>query len=280
MKNTYEGNVEITKENEKGWGAKLKGVQKITGDVCAYNGSKLELPNLAEVGGYVRAAYNGSITAPKLTEVGGDVWADNGSITAPKLTEVGGDVCADNGNKLELPNLAEVGGYVRAAYNGSKLELPKKIGNKPKPIRKSFEKSGFLFADSILSRIIGRRTSGKIMFWKTRKIGSKKILYVAQKGEVFSHGETPEKASHDLRYKLTDRDTTFCKGWTLDSVHGIEMIIKSYRAITGACEAGTKQFCEGKEIPERMSIKQAIECTKGEWGANRFEAFFNNKEIK
>ena len=49
---TYEGNVEITKENQGEWAKKLEGVEKIRGYVWAYNGS-ISAPLLKEVGGYV-----------------------------------------------------------------------------------------------------------------------------------------------------------------------------------------------------------------------------------
>jgi hypothetical protein len=91
---------------------------------------------------------------------------------------------------------------------------------------------------------------------------------------MFSHGETVKQAVHDLRYKMESRDTTKYKGWTVESIHDIARIIGCYRAITGACESGTKMFCEGKELPEKMSIKQAIEKTKGAYKSEMFKAFF------
>ena len=117
---------------------------------------------------------------------------------------------------------------------------------------------------------------GKIIVYKTRKIGNKdKIIYVVQKGDIYSHGETVEQAIHGLRYKLDgNRDTTKYKVWTLESVHPIADIIGAYRAITGACETGTKMFCEGKDIPEKMSIKKAIELTNGAYKSKEFAAFF------
>jgi hypothetical protein len=161
-------------------------------------------------------------------------------------------------------------------YGQATLQAPDrdKIGNNPKPIFKVFKKKGYLLCDNILSKIISKKEAGEIVMWKTRKIGSQKILYVAQKGELFSHGETPKQASHDLRYKITDRDTTFCKGWTLDSVQPIADIIRAYRAITGACETGTRMWCEGKDIPEKLSIKAAIEKTAGAYQADVFAKFF------
>ena len=70
-----------------------------------------------------------------------------------------------------------------------------------------FLKKGYLFSDNILTKIISKKKSGKIVLWRTRKIGSDKVIFVAQKGDMFSHGEMPKQAIHDLRYKLADRDT-------------------------------------------------------------------------
>jgi len=97
--------------------------------------------------------------------------------------------------------------------------------------------------------------------------------------EVFSHGETPKKAAHDLRYKLGDRDTTKYKKWTLESVKPIEEVIQAYRVITGACEAGTKQWCEGRKLPAKVSIKVAVRMTREAYGGRQFAAFFS-KEAK
>ena len=103
------------------------------------------------------------------------------------------------------------------------------------------------------------------------------MLYVVQRGEIFSHGDTIKKASHDLRYKLTDRNTEKYKKWTLDSVHPIADMIGAYRAITGACEDGTKQWCEGKKFPARLSVKVAIRATRGAYGADKFASFFKGE---
>ncbi len=53
----YNGNIEITKDNQKDWEKKLKDCKEVTGDVWA---------------------YNGNISLPVCENVGGNVWADNG----------------------------------------------------------------------------------------------------------------------------------------------------------------------------------------------------------
>ena len=251
---TYKGNAEITKANQENW----KDVVKITGDVLV----------------------DGQATLPALAEVGGDVRVDGqATLNAPALAEVGGDVRVDG--QATLPALAEVGGYV-LVYGQATLPPKEKIGNSPKPMRpisKKFQSKGYLFADRILSRLISKRKHGAVIIFKTAKIGNRrKVLYVVQRGELFAHGETVKQATHDLRYKLADRDTTKYKGWTAASVHSIADVIGAYRAITGACEAGTKGFCEGKELPANLSVKVAIRLTRGAYGGEKFAAFFADKK--
>ena len=69
---TYTGNIEITKKNEKEWQEKLRGVKKITGYVAMYDDAKAEFPLLAGVGGHVDV-YAGA-KFPLLAKVGGDVY--------------------------------------------------------------------------------------------------------------------------------------------------------------------------------------------------------------
>ncbi len=141
-------------------------------------------------------------------------------------------------------------------------------------------KKGYLFADGILTRYVSKRKSGETTIYRTYKIGNrKKQIYVAQKGNLFAHGETVKQAAHDLRYKLADRDTTFCAKWTPESIHPIADVIRAYRVITGACETGTKQFCEGKTLPSKISIKVAIRITRGAWGSDKFAQFFAKEKV-
>ena len=217
---TYNGDVEITKENQTEWD-KLKHIEKIDGDVIVYQGATITLP-------------------------------------AAKQT---GDVIAEQGATITLPAEAKI-------LNQELRDILKK------ELRDEFAKEGYLLADGLLAYQISKRKQGEIIVYKTKSIGMGKIGYVVQRGEIFSHGETVKQAVHDLRYKLSDRDTTKYKGWTLDTPHPIADIIGAYRAITGACETGAKMFCEGKKIPEKMSVKTAIKATTGAWGADKFAKFF------
>ena len=84
----YEGNVEVTKNNEKNWEEKLKKIKVITGYVRAYQGATITAPNLTEVTGYVRAYQGATITAPNLKSTVYIAY-QGATITAPNLKSTG-----------------------------------------------------------------------------------------------------------------------------------------------------------------------------------------------
>lgn len=51
-------------------------------------------------------------------------------------------------------------------------------------------------------------------------------------------------------------------------------MIQAYRAITGACEFGVRNFCEGKSLPKKITVSDAIQLTKGQYGSESFGSFF------
>ena len=97
-------------------------------------------------------------------------------------------------------------------------------------------------------------------------------------GDKAAHGETIAKAKDDLRYKISNRDTSKYKDWKLDDIHTAEEIIEAYRVITGACFYGTKSFCDSVKLPKKATISEAIEITKGQYGNQNFKEFFSKGE--
>ena len=69
--------------------------------------------------------------------------------------------------------------------------------------------------------------------------------YVVEKDGIYSHGVTLKEAKDSLIYKISNRDTSMYENYTLDTVVTFEEAVKMYRVITGACEAGTRNFVEG-----------------------------------
>jgi hypothetical protein len=147
----------------------------------------------------------------------------------------------------------------------------------PPCIERSFKEwlaQGHVHADGITKKLISSKKVDAIEVFTVEDFLGRKESFVAKRGDTFSHGETVEKAIEGLRYKLSDRDTSKFKRWRLEDNKSVDEIIQAYRAITGACEFGVKQFCEGKKLPNPLTIKAAIELTKGQYGSEQFEEFF------
>ena len=98
-------------------------------------------------------------------------------------------------------------------------------------ITPSFEQwldRGFVVADGIYQKLVSQKTIGEVTIYETDK------GFVAQKGDKFAHGKTIEEAKNDLRYKLSDRDTSKYEDWKPDDTKPTDELIESYMAITGA----------------------------------------------
>ena len=102
-----------------------------------------------------------------------------------------------------------------------------------------------------------------------------KPAWIARDGDKYAHGETLHEAQESLIYKISDRDTGRYADWKLDDVKTKSELIGAYRVITGACEFGTRQFCNGRDLPDKCTIREAIKLIAGQYGAERFAEFFN-----
>lgn len=131
----------------------------------------------------------------------------------------------------------------------------------------------YIKGDGIFQEVVSQR--GKV--YRVKSIGSDKVTYLVTDGEGrWAHGETLKAAKDDLIYKISDRDTTKYNSLTLDSVLTKAEAIQCYRAITGACVAGTKGFITSlPEVKEQYTIAEIIKLTKGYYGAETFANFFN-----
>ena len=253
------GNLEITSANEK------------------------DFANLTEVGGYLYVYGSAKLDAPLLTTVGGDLRVD-GSAKLDALTTVGGFLSVYGSAKLDAPLLTTVGGDLRVYGSANmpnlKTEKPSQevieyIKTEPKKInRAALEAQGYLLADGLFQKIISKKTSNSLTIYKVKHIVKDKSGFVIFDGNSYSHGETLEKAKDDLKYKISSRDTSEFNSWKLTEEKPIADLIKAYRSITGACEFGTKHFCESQTLKQQYSIKEIIDLTKGQFGSEQFKTFF------
>ena len=132
----------------------------------------------------------------------------------------------------------------------------------------------YIKADGIFTKIISER--GNVM--RVQRIARKDIEYLVTDGDGrWAHGATLKEAKDSLIYKITSRDTTKYKSWSLDTEITHAEAIEAYRVITGACALGTRHFCEtilGNKKKDKYTVAEVIELTKGQYGAESFEAFF------
>ena len=128
-----------------------------------------------------------------------------------------------------------------------------------------------IIADGILSEVIEHKKN----VYRVKNHGETEITYLVQDGDVYSHGKTLKEAKESLIYKLSNRDTSQYKDYTLDTKVTKKEAIQMYRAITGACEQGTRMFVEGlSTVPRNLTVKKIIELTEGRYGNDKFRKFF------
>ena len=131
-----------------------------------------------------------------------------------------------------------------------------------------------IIADGILSKVIKKK--GNI--YHVQNHGSEKITYLVKDGDMYSHGDTLKEAKESLKYKISNRDTTEFEKYGLDDELDQVTLIRAYRTITGACEAGTKYFCENTKLPKKCTVRKAIELTQGQYGNGKFGEFFEKNK--
>ena len=165
-----------------------------------------------------------------------------------------------------------VGGYLYLSsgrkYIGVNAEIPHI------PARYLWRNKEYIKVDGIFTKIISER--GNVM--RVQRIARKEIEYLVTDGDGrWAHGATLKEAKDSLIYKITSRDTTKYKSWSLGTEITHAEAIEAYRTITGACAFGTRHFCEmilGDKKKDKYTVSEVIELTKGQYGADRFKDFF------
>ena len=130
-----------------------------------------------------------------------------------------------------------------------------------------------IIVDNILSKVISKK--GNI--YKVVNHNETVPTYIIKQDDLYSHGRTIKEARDSLIYKISSRDTSKYENLTIDDILSKEECIKMYRAITGACEYGTRSFVEQQKTKKEYSIKEIIELTQGQFGNETFTKFFNKK---
>lgn len=134
----------------------------------------------------------------------------------------------------------------------------------------------YLFCDGILTHVAKVKRVGKYTLY----VGKIPNRHVVSDGTHFAHCKTLRQGISDLAFKnMKDRGADQYKRVTLDTEMTVEEMVTMYRIITGACSQGSERFVESLgQLKERYTVTEAIELTKGQYNAERFEEFFKNKE--
>ena len=226
-----------------------------------------ELPEGLKVGGYLDLEGTQITALPEGLAVGGDLYLSHTPITAlPEGLAVGGYLDLRRTPITALPEELKVGSYI--------------FSNNPniKKLLKHVLKDGdyvpgkYLYADGILTHVKNRRKSGAYTYY----LGKIKGRNVVSDGTYWAHCRTLREGVADLLYKhAADRGAEQYRHLTLESILPREEAVTMYRVITGACQAGTQQFIERlPELKEAYSVREMIELTRGQYGADKFAEFF------
>jgi len=119
------------------------------------------------------------------------------------------------------------------------------------------------FSDGIFSRVISNKSGVK----KAKTDDGKVLFVVSDENGNSAHGETIKEAREDLIYKTVAKfDGAIPKSATGKEWVGI------YRAVTGACGAGVRNFVEstGKSLGDTYTAEQIAKLVIGQFGAEKF----------
>ena len=203
-----------------------------------------------------------------------------------KLTSLAGAPKSVGGyfycNSNQLTSLAgapkHVGGEFDCSYNklNSLAGAPKQNDSQVKwDLFASFMSQGYVYVDRILKRLLNVKVMSNVIIYTVGTIGSDEVSFIAQSEHGFSHGVTVKEAINDLKFKITDRDVSEYKTWSLNTIASVDDFIVAYRKITGACEYGVREFVKNTVIYEPHTVQDVIYLTRGRFGNKVFEEFFN-----
>ena len=225
------------------------------------------LPDGLKVGGYLDLEGTQITALPEGLTVGGDLYLRRTPITAlPEGLAVGGDLYLRDTPITALPEDLKVGSYI-FPHNPNIKKLLKHVLKDG-----DYVPGKYLYADGILTHVKNRRKSGAYTYY----LGKIKGRNVVSDGTYWAHCRTLREGVADLLYKhAADRGAEQYRHLTLESILPREEAVTMYRVITGACQAGTQQFIERlPELKEAYSVREMIELTRGQYGADKFAEFF------
>lgn len=130
----------------------------------------------------------------------------------------------------------------------------------------------YLYADGILTHIRGKKTIGGYDLY----IGKIKGRNVVSDGKYYAHCSKLQDGIADIAFKRAAKaGTDQYRSVSLDDSFTAEKMVTMYRVITGACRQGSQAFIDSLgKLKDRYTVREAIELTKGQFGAEHFAEYF------
>ena len=235
-----------------------------------------ELPDNLTVGGYLDLSGTNITKLPDNLTVGGYLDLEGTNITElPDNLTVGGSLDLRGTNITELPDNLTVGGSLYLEGTNINSTEIKKV----KELKEGYnKKSNYIYYDGILwGNVKHVKKRENITIYKTP------LGYCAVEDELSAHGKNLREAIEDLTFKkLRNTDTSKI----VEEIKKTGKVTRlQYRAITGACRAGTEAFCNRNNIKEEQEEISLEELRKilipgKDYGAETFWDLINEKEIQ
>ena len=199
---------------------------------------------------------------------GGGLYLSGTGITSlPDNLTVGGSLYLRGTGITSLPDNLTVGGWLDLSGTGITDT------GKVKKLRDGdYVEGRYLYADGILTHVRKRRKLGSYTVY----VGKIKGKNVVSDGVHYANCDSIRDGIADILFKTAkDRGAYQYKGLSLDTEMTVDEAVTMYRIITGACRQGSATFVDGlKDKNERYTIRECIELTRGQYGAERFAQFF------
>ena len=165
----------------------------------------------------------------------------------------------------KLPENLTVGGSLY--LSGTQITDKQAELKKVRQLYKGYNKErGYIYFDGILwGNVKSVKKRENITIYRTP------LGYCAVEEELSAHGKTLKEAMDDLIFKKL-KDTNVEE--IVEEIKRTEKVTRAqYRAITGACQFGTEQFCREHHIEdlEEIGLEELREkLTPNNYGAERF----------
>ena len=226
-----------------------------------------ELPDNLTVGGDLDLRHTGITELPDNLTVGGGLDLRGTGITAlPDNLTVGGWLDLRDTKVTALPDNLTVGGGLDLRGTGIINPTVKKL------CQGDYVPGKYLYADGILTHVKKKKKIGEYTLF-VGKIPGHNVVF---DGKNYAHCKNFRDGVGDLLFKsAADRGADQYRGISLDDSFTVEELKTMYRVITGACKAGTEFFVNSlKDLKDEYTVREAIEMTKGQYGAEKFKEFF------